>query len=290
MKKSIEQFMMQHHTAQSYRSYMAIINVFLFNHPRAKYYKYKDLIEYVNDLHQQYANKKTLKTVFHAVKRYYDYLAATGQRTDNPCHAIKINNNYSKDIQLQNLFTSQELELLLTREARNPSVKVRNQVIISLLIYQGLTSHELTHLDVKDIDLDTGTVYVKASNKLSSRTLELKSTQIISMDRYIHEHRKKLLKCNTPRLLVTLRGEPDTVRGIMHMLLPLKILFPERSLNATTIRMSFISNLLNERKLPLEQVQLIVGHHNPSSTERYRKPDSELQKALINQFHPLQLS
>jgi integrase/recombinase XerD len=62
-----------------------------------------------------------------------------------------------QDIQLQDLFTSSELEQLMERKERYESVRIRNQVAISLLIYQGLRLTEAEQLKVQDIDLEAGT-------------------------------------------------------------------------------------------------------------------------------------
>ena len=51
--------------------------------------------------------------------------------------------------------------------------------------------------------------------------------------------------------------------------------------------MSVIANWLNDRKILLEDVQLMAGHKWPSSTERYKRADLEEQHRLINEFHPL---
>lgn len=54
-----------------------------------------------------------------------------------------------------------------------------------------------------------------------------------------------------------------------------------------TIRQSVISNLLNEKKMPQEDVQLFAGHRWTSSTEKYRRKDINEQRVLINRWHPL---
>lgn len=68
---------------------------------------------------------------------------------------------------------------------------------------------------------------------------------------------------------------------------PLQALFPDKNLNAKTIRQSVISNWLNKRKLPLGNVQLMAGHKYPSSTERYLNRDAHSKRDLINRFHPM---
>lgn len=63
--------------------------------------------------------------------------------------------------------------MLMNRKNRYWFLQTLNNVLISLLIYQGLTSEEILNLELMDVDLDNGTVYIKASKNLNRRTLEL---------------------------------------------------------------------------------------------------------------------
>ncbi len=50
---------------------------------------------------------------------------------------------------------------------------------------------------------------------------------------------------------------------------------------------TLIANWQNEKRIPLEDVQLMAGHKTTGTTEKYRRKDSDQQRKLINQFHPL---
>jgi len=67
----------------------------------------------------------------------------------------------------------------------------------------------------------------------------------------------------------------------------MKGLFPDKNLHSKYIRMSVIANKLNVEKLPLNLVQDFAGHKYASTTVKYRKPDEDKNRELINQFHPL---
>ena len=71
----------------------------------------------------------------------------------------------SEYVQLQDLFTSSELERLMHRNERYESVRLKNQVTISLLIYQGFKFTKMTHLRVQDEDLEAGSIYVRSMIK-----------------------------------------------------------------------------------------------------------------------------
>jgi len=266
---------------------MFAINHFLAINPRAKRYKYRNIVEYMEEIGKQQPNAKYRVVILSAIKKYYDYLVMSGYREDHPCRKLNIKVNSNQAVQVQDLFSSEELQLLLTRENRYENLDTRNSVLLNLLIYQGLTSDEIIRLNVRDIDLDAGTVYVKASSNLNSRKLQLLAKQILLFSKYINEVRPRMLKGATDKLIITKLGKPIAVNSIHAMIEPLKPLFPDKNLNPKTIRMSVICNWLNEEKLPLEHVQELAGHKWPGTTEKYFKADSQQQRELINRYFPL---
>lgn len=286
-KLTIENFLHQDYSKQTVDSYMFAINHFLKMNPKAKRYKYKNIVQYMEEISQQQPNAKYRVVILSAIKKYYDYLVMNGFRADHPCKRLNIKVNSNQAIQVQNLFSSEELQLLMTRENRYENLDTRNNVLINLLIYQGLTSDEIIRLNVQDVDLDAGTIYIKASTNLKNRKLELLPQQIMLFFKYINEIRPKMLRSTTDKLIITKLGKPIAVNSIHAMIEPLKPLFPDKNLNPQTIRMSVICNWLNEKKLALEHVQELAGHKWPGTTEKYIKADSLQQRELINRFFPL---
>jgi integrase/recombinase XerD len=217
---------------------------------------------------------------------YYKYLNHIGQRKDNPARSIKLRDKRHKALQVQDLFTTKELELLLERKERYSDLQLRNQVVISLLIYQALTTREMASLTVNDINLEEGTIKVKAAPKTNARELKLKTKQIMLLHKYVNEIRTKLISTTTDKLIITKLGTAETGEGIHYLVSTYKKLFPDRNLNPKTIRMSVITNLLKEGK-DLRVVQTFAGHKYPSATERYKQSGIEELKQVIQKLHPL---
>lgn len=286
----LEEYLNRKYTKASAKTYLFVITSFLNGNPHADRYTYKEIVNHFVELKKRYPNPSTRNNILAAVKRYYDFLIESGKRNDHPCKTFRIKGeNIAKRTQVhfQDLFTPKELDMLLNRANRYPHLKTRNKIIISLLIFQGLTSDDLVRLDLSNIDLDNGTIYIKSAAKLNSRTLKLERVQMEWIEDYLKHSRDKLCKVVTNRFLIGHRGDPETVEGIGGMLEPLKALFPERPLNAKTIRMSVIANWLNVNKHRLEDVQEWAGHKWPSSTLRYKRQDIGEMRAKINQWHPL---
>ena len=286
-KPTLREFLLQNYTGQTVNSYMFAINHFIKLNPKCKRYKYHHIVAYMEEISQKQSNSKYRVTILSALKKYYDYLVVSGYRNDHPCKRLNIKVNSNQAIQTQDLFTGEALMLLMNHNNRYKYLDDRNNVLLSLLIYQGLTSQEITKLEVKDVDLDAGTIRIKASTNLNGRTLELVAKQMILFSKYIGETRSKMLMGQTDKLILTKLGKPIKVDSIHAVIEPLKSLFSDKNLSPKAIRMSVICNWLNDKKLPLEKVQQLSGHKWPSTLAKYLKTNSNEEVELINRYFPI---
>ncbi|MBA9077099.1 tyrosine-type recombinase/integrase [Rufibacter quisquiliarum] len=285
----LKAYLLEQHTPATVKIYLHDIELFLLylSEEKARAATYRDVLPYVDYLRKKYPNPRTVSRTIYSIKAYYFWLIATGQRDGHPCRYLNLKDAKDLPVQLQDLFTAEELELLLQREERYEAAKVKNQVIISLLVYQALKLSELVGLKTDDVDLQQGTVYVGETPKSNSRTLSLKPKQVMLFYEYIHQVRPRLLKNETEYLLVNLRGQRESGEGVMYLVETFKPLFPERNLNPTTIRQSVLANMLKAGK-DLRVVQAFAGHRKPGTTEKYRQTGLEELKAVIAKYHPLQ--
>lgn len=285
---NFEDYLLQFgHTKQTIKTYNYTVGVFLEKHPNANNYQYKDILAYFE--HSE-GNKNYRNTILASLKRYYDYLIEIGVRNDHPCMRLFLKGNKrNKQVIVHDLFSSEELELLLNRNERYQDLKLRNQVVFSLLIYQALTAGEISSLKTSQVDLDAGTIFIQGTSKLSKRTLDLHPKQYRLIENYLATSRAMLLS-NRPKtnsFILGKLGTPISVDDINYLVETCKPLFPDRKLTTISIRQSVIANWLNEKKLPLEQVQLWAGHKWISSTAPYRQISIEEQRVLMNRWHPL---
>ena len=102
----------------------------------------------------------------------------------------------------------------------------------------------------------------------------------------IKEGRKKLLREETDAFILGKLGNRITVDDVHYITSTFKPLFPDRKLSPLTIRQSVIANWLNEKKIPLEQVQLMAGQKWISTTVRYRQTSIEEQREMMNKWFP----
>jgi integrase/recombinase XerD len=286
---TIEEYLQKHYTKKTAKAYLREIEIYMANNPNNKKYTYPEVVNYIGVLRTKYSNAKTINRILSSIKAYYGYLCFTKTRKDNPGKSIKLRDKISRDIQLQDLFTIEELEQLLhVKKERYTALEHRNKVLMSLLIYQGLQLRELANISTQDIDLGQATVYIKATTNTNSRTLPLKANQILLFQQYQTEARKKLLKGNqTEKYLVGIRGKGYTETDITsHLKTNYRGIFAGRKVNAVTIRQSVIANLLKQHN-DVRIVQSYAGHKYPSTTERYKQNDMEALQEQINLHHPM---
>jgi integrase/recombinase XerD len=277
-------------TEKSANSYAYQVRVFLDTNPNGDNYAFKDMTEYLGRQADAYKNLNYRNAILAAIKRYYDYLIETGKRNDHPCRRIFLKgSNRGRQVIHADLFTSEELELLLEREDRYADLRLRNKVVISLLIYQALTPGEINELKLRNVDLDMGRIYSKGTKNINRRYLDLHPKQYRLFDKYINEGRPKLKRKEvlTDKFVLGKLGTPMSVDDINYLVSTFKSLFPDRNLHPKVIRQSVIANMLNEKKIPLDQVQLWAGHKWLSTTYGYKENPIDEQRELVNRFHPL---
>lgn len=283
---SFETYLNTYHTIQTCKSYLYNINIFLENNPKANNYKYVDIIRV---LHEEKTKRGELTSVYckiAAIKKYYDYLIEIGVRNTHPCKSLKTKKSTSF-IQTQDLFSKQELELLLQIVASKNENQLRQKLIVSFLIYQGMSSHEISILKIDELDLENGLITIAKNRNKNKRVLELKSRQILWLHTYLETVRANFPNSSDGILMVNAMGEFYNVGRIFNLIEGYKPLFLDKNLNPTKIRQSVIANLLNESNNPLESVQLFAGHKWPMTTEKYKHSDIFLTTNKTKNWHPL---
>ena len=168
---TIEKYLQQHYTSGTVEEYARALNSYLLNYPNAPLAKYNDVMQYIGALRNRYTNNRTLRKILSAIKAYYAYLCDAGIRKDNPAQSIRLRDKVNKDIQLQDLFTSEELEKLLDRKEPYKNIGYKNKVMMGLLVYQALQPQEIGSLTTQDVDLAAGTIDIKATAKTKHRHL-----------------------------------------------------------------------------------------------------------------------
>ncbi|CAM4196647.1 MULTISPECIES: tyrosine-type recombinase/integrase [Flavobacterium] len=250
-------------------------------------YNYQKIMEYVAHLRKNYNPKSTNRAVA-ALKKYYQFLIETGKRKDNPTLSIKLRDSKEDPIQLQDLFTEKELELLLQpRKERYPILEKRNKIILSLLVNQALKPGEIQQLKTNDIDLEKAQIHIAKTGLTNSRILPLKAEQIFLLHQYLTKDRNELktLRNDKNALLLGKLGTPITTDDIHYLVTTYQNQF-NKKLTSITIRQSVITNLLAKNN-NLRIVQEFAGHKHLDTTEKYKQSGIKALQNAIQIHHPM---
>ncbi|HEY9123907.1 MAG TPA: tyrosine-type recombinase/integrase [Bacteroidales bacterium] len=290
---TLEAYFKQHYSPKSISNYLSIVSRFAayMNNGQDKA-TYKDILEYIGYLRQSKLSPRSIHNYLHVVKAYYNWLTETNQRKDHPCKRLNLKDRINKSIAIESLYSMETLEnLLQSHQSKNKTLQKRDECVISLLIYQALTVQEISDLELNNLNLDKGTIYIKAGRSNRSRTLSLKSQQIMTFYQYINTDRLQLLKkhkqateSDKKRLILSYTGKPILSMNITDILNPRRQNKPK--LLPLKIRQSVLAHLLKQNH-DVRIVQVFAGHRKAASTEEYKQTGLEELKTAVGKYHPL---
>ncbi|WP_310555474.1 site-specific integrase [Flavobacterium sp.] len=283
----LEDYLSQSLMQSSVESYVYDINKYKKNNKNADKYDYQKVMQYIEILRNEHS-VSNVKRVIASIKKYYDYLIEIGKRKDNPARAIRIRDGRENPIQLQDLFTEKELQILLVpRIERYPFLIKRNKIIMSLLVNQGLRIGEIENIKISDIDLEKACVQIHKTGITNARNLPLKAEQILLLYEFINQDRNKLKTWRNDEnaLLLGKLGTPIRKEDVDYLISTYQKQSKKR-LTSTTIRQSVIANLLIKNN-DLRIVQHFAGHKSPDTTEKYRQTGLNALKTAIDKLHPI---
>jgi site-specific recombinase XerD len=283
-------YLHEHFAKRTAHGYQLMIETYCNQVSNAPQAKYKDVLSYLENERSKGRKSNTLFTYLAAIKVYYDWLKKTGKRKDHPCKHLRLKDKIDHRINVQDLFSSTELSLLMeqpTREIKRlPKTELRDKVILSLLVYQGLTTKNIIGIELKDLNLEQATIYIKSETVLNARTLELHPKQIMLINKYLNEERTKLNRSNCDKLILTRRYQAERGSGVDKVVRVYKHLYKDKTLTPLAIRQSVIANHLKAGK-DIRAVQIFAGHKSPMTTERYQQTGIEELTAAVLKYHPL---
>jgi integrase/recombinase XerD len=290
--ETLEQYLLKKYKKSSLTPNSCSIRKYLnFIQDKAETAEYKDILEYVAHLRKnENLHPKTIKQYLNGAKIYYYYLLEIGKRNDHPCSELYLKDKINKQIKVDVLYSAETLEKYLESHKNDAKlVRRRNEVITSLLIYQGLTVGEIVALEIDDINLEQAEIYIKSSEKSKSRILPLQAKQILLFLNYLKEDKPKLiqyLQSETPiKTLITGKFEekvrPNVINKMINEYLP-----KNEQLQPIKIRQSVIANLLKKEN-DTRIVQVFAGHKRASTTILYKQTELEILQNAINLYHPI---
>ncbi|MDX9932822.1 MAG: phage integrase N-terminal SAM-like domain-containing protein [Bacteroidales bacterium] len=271
----------------------------------------KEILQYLEYLKTKHNQQNiTRRNSLIAINHYFDFLTSENITAFNPASLLKIRGTKKK--MLYNTYTGEELEQLYdnffhsfvrsfddshipkNQRAQSFLSRNRNFIMLGMLIYQGLSTHELGLIELADLDTTKASVRIKATLKSAERKIPLKAAQTGALINYLQNIRPQFLSfCEENEKLFLALPESGKAQTSSQSIMGTIKLFTRqvRSINTSfvnfkQIRASVIANWL--RSEGLRKTQYLAGHRHISSTEKYLPNELEGLSEDIARFNPFQ--
>ncbi len=222
-----------------------------------------------------------------ALRKYFRFLILSGHEVEDITSGIRVRRHRSRNLPVATFLNGNELHQLRSRNERFPALTTRNKIIMSLLVENALTSAEIASLRTTDIDLPNATIRVRPTLKLNGRKLILSGVQVYLLGEYLSGRSALSRKRIEEPLIQTKDGHAVTPGLVSYVVEQFKATIPGKLINPIRIRQSVIYHWLNTQRIPIEQVQIMAGHRDISSTLCYQAPYTNDELAAINMHHPI---
>ena len=246
---------------------------------------YEDIVDYVDYCKSKGNIAHTIRLKIKSLEHYFEYLIKEGKAKQNPAKFVKLKGGIRKIP--HNLLSGEELQELYACQSTYGLTQKRNKVLLSLVVFQAVGSSELSRIELKDVDLMNGKIYVPGGRTSNGRTLDLKVQQLLLFQDYITNTRPEILKKadNKSAYLLVNHGKGKLLSNVISIVLrKLHAAFPKLT-SLQQIRQSVISEWLKEHGL--RKTQYMAGHRYVSSTERYNVDKLEGLKKELNAHYLL---
>jgi integrase/recombinase XerD len=240
----------------------------------------KDLLNYMAYMQNNGARESLQRTTLTAMRHYFNYLLEQDEINFNPASRLFVKPSIRTVAHAP--LTIEQLQRLYENYQIHTAKCLIHKVTVGLLVYQGLSTSEITQLKVKDLRLNEGKIIVVPSYRTNERTLKLEGNQIGYLQRYLKEFNPT--DYLFPTIRATIKNERLTSNYFFGLCKKLKNIVPTLQ-NAPHIRQSVIAHWTKQYDIRI--VQYMAGHKWISSTQRYDLVSLETLQAEIDQLHPL---
>jgi integrase/recombinase XerC len=167
----------------------------------------------------------------------------------------------------------------------------RDKMIIILFYATGIRRAELVHINITDLDLNTGTLKVLGKRN-KERIIPIGENIIIQLKEYLTirdtflNEKHPVDQNNIHTLFVTLKGlavYPRLIHNIVHKYL--SEVASNSKLSPHVLRHSFATHMLDDGA-DLYAIKEILGHSSLAATQVYTHNTIEKLKSIYKQAHP----
>lgn len=217
-----------------------------------------------------------------SMRGLYQFFVMNGICDSNPAKVVHNDKVEKKEIAVM---TAREVEALLSQPDTNDIKGIRDKAMLELLYATGIKVSELIGLNVDDFNSQLS--FIRCGEGDKERFIPIYPVAAKAVVSYLEKSRKMLVSDQNERaLFVNVTGEKMTRQGFWKILKAYAAKANiKKSITPHTLRNSFASHLL-ENGADIHDIQLILGHSDIASTQRYAQFLKDKMKNSYIKFHP----
>lgn len=231
----------------------------------------RDIRKWIHHLDESGRAPATINKKLFALRLFYTYCLDEQIIAHNPTKAVRLLDIGDK---MPHYLLPEQLLRLRKLAASN----TRDRAIVEVLYTTGIRLSELVEIQLEDIDWSERLIYIQKGKR--------KKTRIVLFTRLCAEYLQAYLQERDSScsylFLNSRRTKPLGVRGIQHKFndysKELSIPF-----SVHTLRHTFAAHLAM-RGMPLECIQMLLGHEDPHQTQLYARLYNQARKEQYDQW------
>jgi len=242
--------------------------------------KYKHLLDYIGHLQKQEKSTHHINRSLQTISHYYQF-----KDLPNVALTTRVKGTINK-ANIKPLTEEELTKIYEVFESKSTNYfKESDKLILGLMIYQGLEMGDFMKLELKDIDLEKGTIYIPERGQRRSRIIKLESKQILPIHSYILQHRNQ----DSEKFL---SPQADDYNQLHWQFKKLSKHLKQEAKTKLNIEIQKLNHLRQSRvsiwvkNEGLRKGQYLAGFRRVLSAERYRKADLTDLKEQIKKHHP----
>ena len=247
---------------------------------------YADLLDYVGHLQKQGRSRYVINRTLQTISHYYRF-----QKLPDIAFGVRLRGVGQAVV--GKLFTAAELLTIyeaFTVEIDKGYYHHSDKLVLGLMIFQGLEMGEIERLELRDLDLEAGTLAAPAGRLRLARKLPLEGRQILPWRRFVEDIRPGLITEPSDKLLAP---QADKRQRLHHQLKRLSKRVKVQAKAGPGLEVTKLNQLRQSRiaiwveSYGLRKAQYLSGLRRLQSVERYQKQRLEDLQRQIGRHHPL---
>ncbi|WP_323704857.1 tyrosine recombinase XerC [Mammaliicoccus sp. Dog046] len=270
------------HTLNAYQLDLHEFNAFLeAEHISIESFEYKDARRYLAFLYDKGHKRTSVSRKISTLRSLYQYWMSIDSKIQNPFIQLV---HPKKEHHLPSFFYEEEIEKLFQTLNDGKNTNIRDRVILEILYATGIRVSELVHIKLTDIDLNYS--FVKVLGKGSKeRIVPFGEYCQSAITDYLESFRNQF-KLDHEYLIVNMRGQPLTERGVRYALNEIvKRTQGVYHIHPHKLRHTFATHLLNQGA-DMRSVQSLLGHESLSTTSQYTHVTKDQLRKVYLSAHP----